>query len=230
MRHELVRVRDEWRRRVLAEYNSAAVTHALVGWLIELGASPTLLHEGVRIIDDELVHAELAFQVLREAGGAEAIELAGVRAIAREIELDLLGNVCALGTRVFCLGETVAVRLFSRLRAGASVAVVRAALDRVLVDEVRHRDFGWLLLEWLAQRGEWPRLRALIEQRLPDWFGEQRRHYADLPHTHPFDEGLRAWGMMPNGEYREAVFETLERDYAPRFADYGIDARAAFRC
>lgn len=67
-----------------------------------------------------------------------------------------LAGCCAWavhGTRVFCLGETVAVRLFKRLREGATVPVARAALDRVLTDEVRHRDFGWLLLEWLTQTG-----------------------------------------------------------------------------
>lgn len=55
-------VRIEWRRRVIAEYGSAAVTHSLVGWLMRLGASPTRLHQGTRIIDDELVHAEQALR------------------------------------------------------------------------------------------------------------------------------------------------------------------------
>jgi hypothetical protein len=27
---------------------------------------------------------------------------------------------------------------------------------------------------------------------------------------------------MPNAEYRSALEEALERDYRPRFADYGI--------
>jgi len=50
---------EEWRRRVIAEYRSASVTHSLVGWLLQLGASPTLLHAGIRIIDDELMAPEL---------------------------------------------------------------------------------------------------------------------------------------------------------------------------
>jgi hypothetical protein len=32
---------------------------------------------------------------------------------------------------------------------------------------------------------------------------------------------------MPNAEYHAAVLETLERDYVPRFRDYGIDAAQA---
>ena len=219
-------VRQEWRRRVVAEYGSADITHSLLGWLLRLGASPTLLHEGARIIDDELVHAEMAFAVLREAGGGNVV-LGGELGLELEPDLSLLANVCTQGTRVFCLGETVAVRLFKRLRGGATVDVARQALDRVLADEVRHRDFGWLLLEWLSHQSAWPELTKLIEQRLPIWFRELRRNYGTPSHT-PFDVSLRAWGLMPNAEYQAALEETLERDYVPRFAEYGIDARAAF--
>lgn len=224
---ELGPVRNEWQRRVVAEYGSAAVTHSLLGWLLRLGASPTLLHEGARIIDDELVHAELAFEVLSEAGGGN-VALGGALGLELDPQLSLLANVCFQGTRVFCLGETVAVRLFKRLREGASVDVARQALDRVLADEVRHRDFGWLLLEWLSQQREWPELSRLIERRLPEWFAQLLASYG-VGGAVQFDAALRAWGLMPNSEYRAALEETLERDYAPRFDEYGIDARLAFR-
>ena len=226
MAESLEQVRGEWRRRVVAEYGSAAITHSLLGWLLRMGASPTLLHEGARIIDDELVHAEMAFEVLREAGGGQ-VELGGALGVELTPGLPLIGNVCALGTRVFCLGETVAVRLFKRLRDGATVPVAREALDRVLTDEVRHRDFGWLLLEWLSQRPEWSELATQIAQSLPVWFRELRQSYGSLSEA-PFDDGLRQWGLMPTSEYRAALEETLERDYVPRFADYDIDARAAW--
>jgi len=226
MAEPLANVRNEWQRRVVAEYGSAAVTHSLLGWLMRVGASPTLLHEGARIIDDELVHAEMAFEVLREAGGGD-VTLGGALGLELDPALSLLGNVCAQGTRVFCLGETVAVRLFKRLREGATVDVARRALDRVLADEVRHRDFGWLLLEWLSQQNDWPELSRLIVRDLPAWLRGLSQSYG-TPSTAPFDVSLRAWGLMPNDEYRAALEETVERDYVPRFADYGIDARAPF--
>lgn len=226
MADSLEAVQLEWQRRVVAEYGSAAITHSLLGWLLRLGASPTLLHEATRIIDDELVHAEMAFEVLREAKGGN-VALGGELGLTLEPGLSLLGNACVHGTRVFCLGETVAVRLFKRLREGATVELARHALDRVLVDEVRHRDFGWLLLEWLAQQPSWPELRALIAARLPAWLAELRLSYGSS--QAPFDEAARAWGLMPHAEYAEALAETLERDYVPRFAEYGIDAGAAWR-
>jgi hypothetical protein len=105
--------------------------------------------------------------------------------------------------------------------------VARAALDRVLADEVRHRDFGWLLLEWLAQQPQWPELQQLIEQRLPGWLAELDRNYGSALDA-PFDEACRGWGLMPHVEYRQALLETVERDYRPRFAEYGIRVQAAF--
>ena len=226
----LAQVREEWRRRVVAEYGSAALAHSLTFWLIKLGASPTLLHEGLRIVDDELVHAELSFAVVASAGGAE-VELTAARlGLEPEPGLTLGENVALQGVRLFCLGETVAVRLFKRLREHCSEEVARTALDRILADEVRHRDFGWLLLEWLAGLPEWPRYRELITQRLPDQFAELRGNYESraVSTTAAFDEGLRAWGLMPSADYAAAVLETLERDYVPRFAAYGIDAARAF--
>src|SRR3954452_12363576 len=97
---------EEWRRRVIAEYRSASVTHSIVGWLLQLGASPTLLHEGVRIIDDELVHAEMAFAVLSEIGeSVERIDFgAGSLGLGLEPTLSLLENVCVQGVRTFCIG------------------------------------------------------------------------------------------------------------------------------
>jgi hypothetical protein len=38
-----------------------------------------------------------------------------------------------------------------------------------------------------------------------------------------FSAADRAWGLMPFDDYAEAVQETMERDYAPRFAELGIE-------
>ena len=120
-------VRQKWRARVAAEYGSASITNSLLGWLLRLGASPTLLHEAVRIVDDELVHAEMAFAVLREAGGSN-VALGNLAGLELESGYTLLENTTLQGVRVFCLGETVAVRLFKGLRSRATVEVARNAL------------------------------------------------------------------------------------------------------
>lgn len=218
-------VRFEWAGRIEAEYRSAAITQEAVLWLIQIGASPDLIRAGLRIVDDELVHAELSRKVWTAAGGEGAIHLdRGSLGLTREYEA-LERDVVSAIVRVYCLGETVAVRLFSNLRRGATVPVARRALDRVLKDEVRHRDFGWLALEWLLQRPDADALRALVELRLPEWVSELERDYGDdlQGGIEAVTDVERAWGVAPWREYTAILHRAYGRDYEPRFAKVGIN-------
>lgn len=218
-------VRHEWASRIEAEYRSAAITQEAVLWLIQIGASPDLIRAGLRIVDDELVHAEMARKVWVSAGGDGVLRLdRSSLGIGRRHEI-LERDVVSVIVRVFCLGETVAVRLFANLRRGATIPVARRALDRVLKDEVRHRDFGWLALEWLLDRPDGGELRALVRDSLPQWVLELERDYGN-----DLQGGIRAvtdlersWGVAPWREYASILHRTYGRDYQPRFARVGID-------
>lgn len=225
------RVRTEWLRRVEAEYRSASITQHLTLWLIQMAASPDLIRDGLRIVEDELTHAELSHEVYRATGGSELPRLdrdsLGLRRNGREpLEHDVLRAT----VEVFCLGETVAVRLFKQLRAKCAVTEARRALDRILRDEVRHRDFGWASLEWLASSPLGPDLARLAERELPAMFLRLRGAYAPerARDEREIPDADRAWGLMPAGWYANVLDETLERDYVPRFGALGIDARNAW--
>lgn len=225
------RTRTEWFRRIEAEYRSASYTHHLVFWLIQMGASPDLIRDGLRIVDDEMVHAELSHVVYTAAGGREPPhidrETLGLRRAPHEpVERDVLRH----GVDIFCLGETVAVRLFKELRAKCVVPEARRALDRILKDEVRHRDFGWALLEWLAETPLGPELLQLAERELPKMFTRVQSAYAPWAarDEQAIPDADRAWGLMPAGWYGRILEETLERDYTPRFGKLGIDAERAW--
>lgn len=224
-------VQGEWLRRVEAEYRSAAITQHLTLWLLQIGASPDLVREGLRIVKDEMVHAELSHRTFVAAGGE------GAPKIVRE-SLELLRrpgdplehDVTRVGVDVFCLGETVAVPLFKELRERCTVTTARRALDRVLRDEVRHREFGWMLLGWLLELPIAPALRTLISRELPGFFHRVRGVYAGSvvrPRT-TIDDGDRAWGLMAPSQYAATVSRTLVRDWVPRFAKLGIDAQKAW--
>ncbi|MDI1446052.1 ferritin-like domain-containing protein [Polyangium sp. 6x1] len=224
-------VRAEWLRRVHAEYRSAAITQHLTLWLIQLGVSPDLIHDGLRIVKDELAHARMSHATYRAAGGKEmpilAQETLGLR---RNPSEPLHLGAARAGVEVFCLGETVAVPLFKVLREGCTAPQARRTLDRVLRDEVRHRDFGWSMLDHLLELPFADDVRRLVEAELPAMFGRLLRSYAPA-----FASGRdaitaedRAWGLMPPARYGQIVERTLERDYAPRFAARGFDAVRAF--
>jgi hypothetical protein len=222
-------VRGEWLRRVEAEYRSAAITQHLGLWLIQIAAPPDLIADSRRIVADEMIHAEMSHVTFVAAGGSEAPKLVRESLALPRSRAPLEHDVLRHGVEVFCLGETVAVRLFKRLRQHCSVPEARRALDRILKDEVRHREFGWTLLEWLLSTPLAGELRALLDQELPAMIRRVRKNYGATegpprkPETRLSDSDC-AWGLMALEEYAEAVEETVQRDYVPRFRAMGIEA------
>ena len=213
-------VADEWLRRVDAEYQSAAVVQNYTLWLIQAGASPDLIRDGLRIVDDELVHAEMSHQVYVSAGGCEMPAIDQDNLGLRRMSEDIYEDLIRVGVQFFCLGETIAVPLFQRMRKHTENEVARAALDRILVDEVRHRDFGWTLLDWLLEVR--PSLREPLQENLGAMFGELVANYGKVKDDNSLSESERQWGLISRGEYSEILERCLTRDYQPRFERCGV--------
>lgn len=215
------RVREEWRARIAAEYTSAAITQHLVLWLIQAGAPPDLIEAGLAIVADELVHSRMSHEVYVAAGGTSPPALDRDALGLHRAEAALEQDILRVAVRVFCLGETVAVPLFRHLRERCTETAARAALDRILRDEVRHRDFGWDLLDWLVALEDGVPERVTAE--LPGMLAELEASYGTANHAIAADDGAmtdgeRAWGLAPPREYAEILARTIERDFMPRFA------------
>jgi len=222
------RVREEWRARIAAEYTSAAVTQHLVLWLIQAGAPPDLIDEGLAIVADELAHSRLSHEVYVAAGGdrppALDREQLGLARVHDRLEHDIL----RVAVRVFCLGETVAVPLFRHLREPCTQPAAKAALDRILRDEVRHRDFGWDLLDWLLTIDDDVPVR--VANALPGMLADLERSYGTGNEAVATDDGAitdgdRAWGLAAPRDYAEILARTIERDFIPRFAARDIEVK-----
>jgi hypothetical protein len=223
-------VRDEWLRRVQAEYTSAAITQNFTLWLMQIAASPDLIRSGLRIAWDEMVHARMSHKTYVAAGGDRAPELVREKLLLRRDEAEPIEYaVMRVTLDTFCIGETVAVPLFKNLRESCTQPVARRALDRILRDEVRHRAFGWTSLEWLLEGPHETVLRAVVAQALPRYFAKVQRSYGgSLKHLASMPAEDRAWGLMPPADYAGIVERTLARDWIPRFAAVGIDAATAW--
>jgi hypothetical protein len=225
------RVRAEWRARIAAEYTSATITQHLVLWLMQAGAPPDLIDAGLVIVADELAHSRMSHATYVAAGATAPAALErdrlGLRSAGAGLELDLL----RVTLEVFCLGETVAVPLFRHLREPCTVASARAALDRILRDEVRHRDFGWDLLDWLAMSPLAAAIPGFAARELPRMFAQLDASYGAANATVAEDDGAitpdeRAWGLAAPRDYAEILARTIDRDWRPRFAARGIDVDA----
>lgn len=215
------RVRDEWRARIAAEYTSAAITQHLVLWLIQAGAPPDLIDAGLAIVADELAHSRLSHEVYVAAGGLQppALERDHLGLVREHPRLE--DDILRIAVRVFCLGETVAVPLFRHLREPCTEPQAKAALDRILRDEVRHRDFGWDLLDWLLTIDD--ATSARVTRWLPQMVADLEASYGTGNDVVATDDGAidaadRAWGLAPPRDYAEILARTVTRDWIPRFA------------
>jgi hypothetical protein len=227
-----VRVIDEWLRRVEAEYRSTAIASHLALWLVQIAASPDLVKAALRIAREELGHATTSHRVYVAACGARAPNGPALDRSSLELTRHpgepLEHDVARVCVDVFCLGETAAVRLFRELRQRCEVPVARRTLDRVLRDEVGHRDFGWTLLGWLLEHPvHGAQLRRQVQAELPASFQRIRATYApaDVASEPALSREESRWGLMPPARYGELLGVTFEKDYLPRFARLGIDVR-----
>jgi len=98
---------------------------------------------------------------------------------------------------------------------------------------VRHRDFGWDLLDYMDTTSIASLVRPWLNRELPSMFVELMRSYGVLNESVGQDSGAitdaeRAWGVAPPREYAQILDRTFERDYLPRFAARNIDALPAW--
>ena len=207
-------------------HDRAAHDHGVARESLRLGLldgnqPPDLIEQGLAIVNDELVHSRMSHEVYVAAGGdrppALDRERLGLLRTSAPLEQDVLD--CAV--RVFCLGETVAVPLFKHLREHCTQDTARAALDRILRDEVRHRDFGWDLLDFMLSIDD-GNVIPYVTSQLPRMFAELEKSYGAGNAAIADDDGAmtddeRAWGLAPPREYADILARTIERDYRPRF-------------
>jgi len=212
----------EWQRRVAAEYGSAALSAQVLTWSIQVGLGPKLLETAIRVVCDELDHARISHEVVVALGG----DPAPVAVPAAPPQLAADGVLAALVEAVvtsFCLGESMAVPLFARMRARCAHPVVRPALDRILEDEAVHRAFGWSALDALLALD--PAVGPFVEARLPAWVGRYGGYF-DPPPAPPLDEEGRGLGLLDHEEYAQIARLAWEEDLRHRFGARGIQAPA----
>ncbi len=222
----------EWARRVEAEYRSAAIAHHVVLWLIQIGASPDLIQAGLSIVSQEIYHAELSHNVFRGAGGARVAPLPreSLKLPTRTNESPEVA-ISRWCVELFCLRETVGVRLLKALRKRSKVAVARKTLDQLVADERSHCDFGWALLAYMLAQPCEAAIREMLNTELPAMFAGLWRSFAPPEATGEAQELLdsdQSWGLMQPERYRRLLSRTLERDYRPRFEALGFNIDAAW--
>ena len=221
------RVRAEWRNRVLAEYTSAAHTAQVLHWTIQCGLPDEIHRIAIRIVGDELDHAQLSHQCLVAFGGEDLPTGLDVQrlALSSAAEGPLASLVDAIVSG-FCLGETFAVPLFNAMRVHTRHPMASKVLERVLQDEAIHRGFGWDALDALLEIDP-QGVRARVKQQLPRNLAQYHGAYGDFPDVEPLTDEERSCGLLDYERYLEIHNVTLQKVIMPWFERRGIKLRDA---
>lgn len=213
------RIRATWTRRAAAEYRSAAITTHLLHWFLQIGLAPRLLARVHGVVADELEHADLSRSILHAAGGEGVGVVRDTLSVGAAPDEGIERRALLGALSELALHESVALEVFRAQLAAPLVPLVRAATERIVRDEARHRRLGWEVVRALLDGGgdrDWLRgwvPRALAELEAGYTGGQE------------VDEVERAWGLLGAAARTAAVARALRGPVAVHLARLGLTVK-----
>lgn len=213
---EKKRIVKIWSGRVQAEYASAAISSELLHGLIRLGLSPTTLSLCHQIVADEFLHADLSRNVFLLAGGEEDAQIEihpDQLCIQNAKNENLYVRLLDFVAEFFCCGETVAAPLFEEMLKSSKIPLVQKTLTRILKDEERHGDFGWITVEELLAFGG-AEAHEYLASRIDGFISRIVTAYDTK-----FDvsEVEQAWGLLSGAGHHGIVKNVARKVLVPKF-------------
>jgi hypothetical protein len=191
------------------EHASIAAFARFTLHLLALGAPPELVRDAQEAMGDETEHARLAFGLASAFAGRAM----GPGPLAIEGALDGfdLRDFIATLIREGCIGETVAAIEAREALEDVTDPAVRAVLETIARDELRHAALAWRALGWVVSSGRANRelVRSEVVRALREVSPRARP-------THD-DETLRPFGIVSEAR-REELRLTALSSLIGRFA------------
>ena len=161
--------RLSWASRIVDEYRSVAVFAELLHLLTDLEAPFSVLCTVHRLIGDELRHTQLTAMVVDWLGGSSdlAIDLSEVSLPPRAEGEPALARAVQIIARELVTVEQESIYALAAYRNATTQPAIRAVLDLVLLDEVRHAASGRALLDELGRGPHAAACAAELERLAP---------------------------------------------------------------
>jgi hypothetical protein len=217
------RVAKTWRTRTQAEYMAVSTFSVLSMDLCAAHVPADFLSAVHQAAIDEVRHAELCVRLTSIYSGQQELPPAGVSDLpddpARPKRLQALSNALL----VSCVAETYATVVLNAMREEATDPVVRAVMQSIYADEIRHARLGWAFLSWsLRQSGSHADAAAAAAAMIPTAL-RGAANVIELPRDDAqVEPALRAHGLMSAAEER-VLFSSAIRDVlVPGFEALGV--------
>jgi P-aminobenzoate N-oxygenase AurF len=222
-----------WPMRAAEELRSALIFRALAQASARSPITEEWTPQFLSAARDELGHARLCAAVGARVGAAPPRwDLRPVRARLEPLTEPLF-RASALALVEIAIGETISMAMFRAGRRAAQEPLTRAALQRILTDEVRHQRLGWhAIAAW------WPELPAALRARLqhetPRALGAMEQQIAApalrrLEARVPFEPSYSALGVLAPDARVAAFYAAVEQLVLPRLTSLGLDGESVWR-
>lgn len=230
---EIAFARDAWPLKAAEELRSALIFRALARASARWPIGAAWTAQFVAAAHDEIFHARLCAATGARLGAPPPRYDAGsVRARLAPLA-DPTRRACALALIEVAVGETISLAMFRAGRRAAREPLTRAALERILIDEVRHQRLGWS-----AMSAWWPALdepdRAALQEEARAGLGAMEQQIASpalrwLQAGAPFNPKYAELGVLAPEARVEAFYAAVEQLVVPRLTRIGLDGSRAWR-
>jgi hypothetical protein len=222
-----------WPMRAAEELRSALIFRALAHASAPAPITAAWTRRFQSAAQDEIAHARLCAAIGARLGADPPRWNAQPVRARLESMPDPLFRAAALTLVEVAMGETISMAMFRAGRRDAVEPLTRAALERILTDEVRHQRLGWsAIAAW------WPDLPAAIQRALQDEaraaLGAMEQQMAApalrrLEANAPFSPDYAALGVLAPEARVDAFYGAAERLVVPRLSRLGLNGERAWR-
>ncbi len=220
-----------WTMKAEQEHRSAAVFADAVSLLVDTGAPLDVVSAIARVVSDEVAHTELCRRMAHAFGAETPI----LTPLAREPLAAEAGRARALRLLLVegAIGETISCALFDAGRHVTKEPASRAALARILRDEVVHARVCWEALTVLVHARDDATIAALQRTATRALGGIEHTQMAPvlarLNRGDRFDAAWGELGVLPPETRVAAFYSAIEKRVVPRLTALGLDGEAAWR-
>ena len=145
----MLAARRSWTGAAFSEFRTGAACAATVRTLSEARAPIDLIGLASRFPIDEMVHVEIYSRIAGELGGAVNFAYDQKGMIGDYgIDEHPIVQAAHLVVAYFCVGEALSIPLLHGTWQVSEHPLIKAALQRIVLDEAEHGTFGWSYLDW----------------------------------------------------------------------------------
>jgi len=210
-----------WTMRSQAEGRAAAAMQIVAGDLRALNAPAELVVTAERSVVEERGHAQLCSDVaLAYDANVTLVDDAALAGVDEHEETGESWHARHI-IGFCCISETFASAHLNACRARATTGIVRAALQRLLSDEVHHAQLGWAFLASPAAPA-----RTLTTGWLVPLLEGYREYVVRRTTAHPAID-LPAHGCASPAEWLSQYLDVVEQLILPGFEHVGVSTDRA---